>query len=39
MTTINDSFWKPPQLKPGEYDWWAEQFDSHICSLDGQYGG
>ena len=23
-------------LKAGEYDWWVEQMETHICSLDGQ---
>ncbi|CAM8999266.1 unnamed protein product [Rhodiola kirilowii] len=36
MTTMNDSFWKSPMLKPGDYRWWAEQFEAHTCSLDGQ---
>ena len=33
---IGDSFWKPPMLMAGEYDWWVEQIESHICSLNGQ---
>ena len=33
---INDSFWKPPPLKQGEYDWWVEQFESHTFSLNDQ---
>ncbi|CAM8940067.1 unnamed protein product [Rhodiola kirilowii] len=36
MSSINDSFWKPPLLKPGQFDWWQDQFEAHVCSLDGQ---
>ncbi|CAM8986586.1 unnamed protein product [Rhodiola kirilowii] len=36
MSSINDSFWKPPLLKQGQFDWWKDQFEAHICSLDGQ---
>ncbi|CAM8887664.1 unnamed protein product [Rhodiola kirilowii] len=36
MSSINDSFWKPPMLKPGQFDWWKDQFEAHVCSLDGQ---
>ncbi|CAM8975362.1 unnamed protein product [Rhodiola kirilowii] len=36
MSSINDSFWKPPLLKPGQLDWWKDQFEAHVCSLDGQ---
>ena len=35
-TSINDSFWKPPVLKAGEFSYWLEQIESHICSLHGQ---
>src|ERR1044071_5718556 len=35
-TSINDSFWKPPVLKAGEFAFWLEQIESHICSLHGQ---
>ncbi|CAM8923353.1 unnamed protein product [Rhodiola kirilowii] len=34
--SIHDSFWKPPLLKPGQFDWWKDQFEAHVCSLDGQ---
>ncbi|CAM8991401.1 unnamed protein product [Rhodiola kirilowii] len=36
MSSISDSFWKPPLLKPGQFDWWKDQFEAHVCSLDGQ---
>ncbi|CAM8923781.1 unnamed protein product [Rhodiola kirilowii] len=36
MSSINDSFWKPPLLKLGQFDWWKDQFEAHVCSLDGQ---
>ncbi|CAM8999263.1 unnamed protein product [Rhodiola kirilowii] len=36
MSAANDSFWKPPVLNPGEYDWWKDQFEAHVCSLDGK---
>ncbi|CAM8903287.1 unnamed protein product [Rhodiola kirilowii] len=36
MSSINDSFWKPPLLKSGQFDWWKDQFEAHVCSLDGQ---
>ncbi|CAM8880014.1 unnamed protein product [Rhodiola kirilowii] len=36
MSSINDSFGKPPLLKPGQFDWWQDQFEAHVCSLDGQ---
>lgn len=35
-TVINDSLWKPPPFKNGEYDWWVEQFESHVCSVIGK---
>ncbi|CAM8991155.1 unnamed protein product [Rhodiola kirilowii] len=34
MSTATDSFWKPPVLNPGEYAWWKDQFEAHVCSLD-----
>ncbi|CAM8944758.1 unnamed protein product [Rhodiola kirilowii] len=36
MSAINDSFWKLPLLKPRLFDWWKDQFEAHVCSLDGQ---
>ncbi|CAM8975134.1 unnamed protein product [Rhodiola kirilowii] len=36
MSNGSDSFWKPPMLSPGEYDWWKDQFEAHVCSLDGK---
>ncbi|CAM8923911.1 unnamed protein product [Rhodiola kirilowii] len=36
MSSINDLLWKPPLLKPGQFDWWKDQFEAHVCSLDGQ---
>ncbi|CAM8950605.1 unnamed protein product [Rhodiola kirilowii] len=36
MSNGSDSFWKPPVLCPGEYDWWKDQFEAHVCSLDGK---
>ncbi|CAM8931441.1 unnamed protein product [Rhodiola kirilowii] len=36
MSSINDSLWKPPLLKSGQFDWWKDQFQSHVCALDGQ---
>ncbi|CAM8999585.1 unnamed protein product [Rhodiola kirilowii] len=36
MSSINESFWKPPLLEPGQFDWWKDQFEAHVCSLDGQ---
>ena len=36
---IDDSLWKPPTLAVGEYNWWVEQIESHIYSLDGQIWG
>ncbi|CAM8988070.1 unnamed protein product [Rhodiola kirilowii] len=36
MSNGSDSFWKPPVLSPGEYDKWKEQFEAHVCSLDGK---
>ncbi|CAM8937022.1 unnamed protein product [Rhodiola kirilowii] len=36
MSAGNDSFWKPSVLNPGEYDWWKDQFEAHVCSLDGK---
>ncbi|CAM8882592.1 unnamed protein product [Rhodiola kirilowii] len=36
MSSISDSFWKLPLLKPGQFDWWKDQFEAHVCSLDGQ---
>ncbi|CAM8947878.1 unnamed protein product [Rhodiola kirilowii] len=36
MSSISDSFWKPPLLKPRQFDWWKDQFEAHVCSLDGQ---
>ncbi|CAM8877640.1 unnamed protein product [Rhodiola kirilowii] len=36
MSSINDSFWKPLLLKAGQFDWWKDQFEAHVCALDGQ---
>ncbi|CAM8963824.1 unnamed protein product [Rhodiola kirilowii] len=36
MSNGSDSFWKTPVLSPGEYDWWKDQFEAHVCSLDGK---
>ncbi|CAM8909475.1 unnamed protein product [Rhodiola kirilowii] len=36
MSNGSDSFWKPPMLNPGEYDWWKDQFEAHVCSLEGK---
>ncbi|CAM8887883.1 unnamed protein product [Rhodiola kirilowii] len=36
MSNGSDSFWKPPVLSPREYDWWKDQFEAHVCSLDGK---
>ncbi|CAM8920190.1 unnamed protein product [Rhodiola kirilowii] len=36
MSGVNDSFWKPSMLNPGEYDWWKDQFEAHVWSLDGK---
>ncbi|CAM8905374.1 unnamed protein product [Rhodiola kirilowii] len=36
MSNGSDSFWKPPVLSPGEYDWWKDHFEAHVCSLDGK---
>ncbi|CAM8977710.1 unnamed protein product [Rhodiola kirilowii] len=36
MSNGSDSFWKPPVLSSGEYDWWKDQFEAHVCSLDGK---
>ncbi|CAM8900025.1 unnamed protein product [Rhodiola kirilowii] len=36
MSNGGDSFWKPPVLSPGEYDWWKDQFEVHVCSVDGK---
>ncbi|CAM8887321.1 unnamed protein product [Rhodiola kirilowii] len=36
MSNGSDSFGKPPMLSPGEYDWWKDQFESHVCSVDGK---
>ena len=32
----NGSFWKPPMLKRGAYDVWADQMQEHVGSVDGQ---
>ena len=32
----NGSFWKPPLLKRGLYDVWADQMKDHVGSVDGQ---
>ncbi|CAM8999188.1 unnamed protein product [Rhodiola kirilowii] len=37
MSAINNSFWKPPLLKPGQFEWWKDQFEAHVCSLDRQF--
>ncbi|CAM8918162.1 unnamed protein product [Rhodiola kirilowii] len=34
--SIHDSFWKLSLLKPGQFDWCKDQFEAHVCSLDGQ---
>ncbi|CAM8991154.1 unnamed protein product [Rhodiola kirilowii] len=36
MSNRSDSFWKPPVLSPGEYDWWKDQFEAPVFSLDGK---
>ena len=32
----NGSFWKPPMLKRGAYDVWADQMQEHVGSVNGQ---
>ncbi|CAM8884633.1 unnamed protein product [Rhodiola kirilowii] len=34
--SIHNSFWKPPLLRPGKFNWWKDQFEAHVCSMDGQ---
>ena len=29
-----ESFWKSPILKAGEYDLWAQEFETHVRSID-----
>ena len=31
-----ESFWKSPILKAGEYDLWAQKFETHVRSIDGE---
>ena len=31
-----ESYWKSPILKVGEYDLWAQEFETHVRSIDGE---